>query len=103
MSNVFLGNPIITVTGIAITTGVASAGGAIPVNSAGEIPRYIRVTATAAAYFRMGPGAQTAIVGDMMIQPGDSQLLAVPRGVTHVAAIQVAAAGICQVSPCENS
>lgn len=92
----------VTVTGVSITTGAASSGGALPVASSNEIPRYIRVAATAAATFRMGIGAQTALTTDLLVQPGDAVVLAVPRGVTHCAALQVTAAGIVQVSPVED-
>ena len=92
----------VAVTGASITTGAASAGTTIPNNAAGEKPRYIRVAATAAACVRIGIGAQTAVATDLMIQPGDAVVMAV-SGATHIAAIQVAAAGVVQVSPMENS
>ena len=42
-----------------------------------------------------------AAAGDMLIKPGDAVILDA-RGFDHVAAIQVTAAGILQVSPLEN-
>ena len=92
----------VTKTGIQLTTSAVSAGAAIPTASSGEIPRYIRVSATAAACVRIGPGAQTAVVTDLMVQPGDPVILQVPGGLTHIAAVQVTAAGVVQVSPLEN-
>ncbi|MES2187957.1 MAG: hypothetical protein V4505_25625 [Pseudomonadota bacterium] len=92
----------VTATGILLTTSGASAGGALPVASSGEIPRYVRVAATAAATVRMGVGAQTALTTDMLVQPGDAQIMVVPRGVTHMAALQVTAPGVVQVSPLED-
>lgn len=92
----------VTVTGVSTATGAASAGGTLPNCSSGEKPRYIRVAATAAACFRIGAGAQTAVATDLQIQPGDSVILQVPTGVTNYAAIQVSAAGVLQVSPLEN-
>ena len=92
----------VTVTGVSITTGAASSGGALPVASSGEIPRYVRVAASAAACVRIGVGAQTAVATDLLVQPGDAVILAVPRGCTHVAAIQLAAAGVVIVSPLED-
>jgi aspartate/methionine/tyrosine aminotransferase len=92
----------VMVTGSTTATGAASAGAAIPNASSGEKPRYIRVAATVACTFRIGTGAQTALTTDMLIQPGDAVVLHVPSGVTHYAAIQVAAAGVVQVSPLEN-
>jgi hypothetical protein len=92
----------VTVTGVSITTGAASSGGALPNASSGEVPRYVRIAASVAACVRMGVGAQTAVATDLLVQPGDSVVLAVPRGFTHVAAIQLAAAGIVIVTPLED-
>lgn len=103
MSKTYQVAVLVTVTGATITTSGTSAGATIPNNSAGEKPRYIRVAATAAAYVRIGVGAQTAVTTDMLVQPGDAVVMAVPSGVTHIAAIQVTAAGVVQVSPLENS
>lgn len=92
----------VTVTGVSITTGAASSGGALPNASSGEVPRYVRIAASVAACVRIGVGAQTAVATDLLVQPGDAVILAVPRGCTHVAAIQLAAAGVVIVSPCED-
>lgn len=103
MSKVFIASAItVTATGANIATSGVSAGTTIPVSSSGERPRYIRVAATAAAYVRIGVGAQTAVTTDLLVQPGDAVVLGVPSGVTHIAALQVAAAGVVQVSPLEN-
>lgn len=91
----------VSVTGISIATSGTSAGATIPLDSAGQIPRYIRVVATQAACVRLGSGAQTAVTTDMQVQPGDSARLAV-NGRTHIAAIQVSNAGVVQVSPLED-
>jgi hypothetical protein len=94
----------VVVTGVQVATGAASAGGTLPVvsGSTGGVPRYIRVAATAACYMRIGAGAQTAVAGDLMVQPGDAVILEVSQGITNYAAIQVAAAGVIQISPLEN-
>ncbi|MBT2300367.1 hypothetical protein J7E70_07805 [Variovorax paradoxus] len=92
----------VTVTGVSITTGAASSGGTLPNASSGEVPRYVRIAASVAACVRIGPGAQTAVATDMLVQPGDAVVLAVPRGCTHVAAIQLAAAGVVIVTPVED-
>lgn len=92
--------------GANITTSGASANAAIPVTSAGTKPYYIRVTATAAAYVKLGTsGAVAAVAGDMIVQPGDSVILSVggsSGGSTHIAALQVTAAGIVNVAPLED-
>lgn len=81
-----------------------SAATAIPTNSSGVIPTKIRVSATVAACIRLGVSATVvATTGDCMIQPGDSQLMRVPVGVTHFAVIRVAADGVVQVSPLEDA
>lgn len=89
-------------TGVSITTSATSANANVPNDSSGTKPRYVRVAATAAAYVRIGSGAQTAVATDMLIQPGDSVILMVPAGTPNVGAIQVAAAGIVNVTPIES-
>ena len=91
----------ITATGVTITTSGVSAGSALPVNSAGTAPRFVRIAATAAATVRLGVGAQTAATTDMLVQPGDATVVAT-CGATHAAALQVAAAGVVQISPVEG-
>lgn len=102
MSNVFLGQPLIAATGVSITTSGASASATLPNALDGNPPRYVRIAATAAAYVRFGKTTATAVNTDMLIQPGDSQVVAVPGGCDKVAAIQDSAAGKVQVSPLEN-
>lgn len=92
----------VTKTGVQQASGAASAGSTIPLAQSGEVPRYIRVAATAPACIKIGPGAQTATTGDLQVQPGDAVTLAVPRGCTNFAVIQVSAAGLVQISPLED-
>jgi hypothetical protein len=92
----------ITATGANITTSAASARIAIPTASSGEIPRYVRVIATAAAHVKLGVSTVNAVAGDLMVQPADSVTLAVPRGFTHAAAIQDTAAGTVNIVPLED-
>ena len=102
MSTTYPFSMTITKTGVQQATSAASAGGTIPLDSSGNVPKYIRIAATAAACVRIGAGAQTAVVTDMQVQPGDSVIMSVPSGYTNFAAIQVSAAGIVQISPLEN-
>jgi hypothetical protein len=88
-------------TGVSITTSVTSASATIPNMLSGELPRYIRVAATVAACVRLGKTSATAVTTDMQVQPGDAVILCV-NGCDKIAAIQVAAAGVVQVSPLEN-
>lgn len=88
--------------GIQQASGAASVAVNIPACSSGELPRYIRVAATAAACVRLGATTATATAGDTQVQPGDSTILRVPSGYTKIAVIQVTAAGLVQVSPLED-
>lgn len=103
MAQVFASNGItVSVTGKQQASGAASAGTTLPVDSAGNIPRYIRVAATAPACFRLGWGSlPTAVATDLQVQPGDAVIIST-NGASHFAVIQVSAAGIVQVSPLEN-
>lgn len=103
MSNTFEGAITVVKTGVQQASGAASSGAALPTAQSGEIPRYIRVAATAPACFKLGAGGvPTATTGDLQVQPGDSVWLQVPSGMTHFAVIQVTTGGLVQVSPMEN-
>lgn len=88
-------------TGVNIATSGVSAGAALATNTSNGVARYVRVAATAAAYVRFGVGAQTAVNTDMLVQPGDAVLIDA-AGATHAAALQVASAGVVQISPVEG-
>ena len=88
-------------TGISLASGAASNGATLPLDLAGNVPRLIRISATAPACIRIGVGAQTAVITDLQVQPGDSAVIST-NGRTHIAVLQVAAAGIVQISPLEN-
>lgn len=103
MSQTFIGYPIITSAGAQIASGAASGRVAIPVMSSGEVPRYVRLSATAAACVRIGISTVVAVNTDTQVQPGDSLIMVIPQGITHIAAIQQAGPGVVQVSPLENS
>ena len=88
-------------TGVNVATGVASAAGAIPNNSAGTLAKFVRFAVTQATDIRLGTGTPVALATDMMVLPGESPILAT-LGLTNFAVLQVAAAGVVQVSPVEN-
>lgn len=92
----------ITKTGANIATGATSANVAIPTALSGQLPRYVRIAATVAAAVKVGTSGVAAAAGDALVQPGDSLILAIPSGVTHIAAIQIAAAGVVNVVPMED-
>lgn len=88
-------------TGIQLATTGTSNDGVIPLDSAGNIPRMIRIAATAPACVRIGKGVQTAVTTDLQVQPGDAVSITT-NGCDHIAAIQVSGPGVVQVSPLEN-
>jgi len=103
MSQTFSSAAITVVaTGVQIASTSSSSSTNIPVCLSNEIPRYIRVAATAPACVKLGTTTATATTGDMQVQPGDSQIMQVPSGYTKIAVIQVSGAGIVQISPLEN-
>lgn len=88
--------------GTAITTSGVSQNFAMPTTQANTIPKYVRISATVPAYVAIvQSGAGTAAAGDIMVIPGDAVVLATGNA-GFIAAIQVAAAGVLQVSPIEN-
>lgn len=88
--------------GTSLASGAVSAGAAIPNEASGNRPRFVRVAATAALYFRFGQGGvPTAVAGDILVQPGDAVVLNT-NGSTHFAVLQVAAAGVVVVTPLEG-
>lgn len=92
----------ITTVGVSAATGAASASSAIPVASDGNRPRYIRVAARNECYVKLGTSGVAATVNDILVQPADSVILAVPLGITHIAYIQGTAAGQVNICPLEN-
>lgn len=92
----------VAATGVAITTSGTSASATIPLDSSGNVPKYIRVSATVAACVRIGNGTPVAVTTDLLVQPGDAVVLAT-CGLTKISAIQANAPGAVQVSPLENA
>ena len=88
--------------GVAITTSGTSVNSAMPTMVSGGIPKYVRVSSTVAAYVALvQSGAGVAAAGDILVQPADAVILATGNA-AFIAAIQVSAAGVVQVSPIEN-
>lgn len=88
-------------TGANITVGAASASVAMPTDSAGTIPKYIRVASTSACYVKIGQSGVAAAAGDLLINPGGGEVLKV-HNQGFIAAIQVSAGGVLQISPLED-
>lgn len=93
----------VTAAGFSAATGAASASTAIPNASDGNRPRYIRVAGRNECYVKLGTSGVTATTNDILVQPADSVILAVPNGITHIAYIQGTAAGQVNVIPLENT
>ena len=95
-------NMTVLKTGVNIATSATSASASLPSAQSGEVPRYVRVTATVAAHVKLGIAGVTAVAADLMVQPGDAVILVVTRGMTTIAAIQDTAAGTVNVVPLED-
>ena len=104
MAHTFSGGfAVINTTGFTAATGAASARTAIPVDAAGKVPSYIRVSGINECYVKLGTVAVTATANDILIQPADALYLQVGRGDTHIAYIQGAAVGKVNVQALGNS
>lgn len=89
--------------GATIATGAASARVAIPVDAAGNAPKYCRLAATTACYVKVGKGnAINAASGDMLVQPADAVIVKTV-GSDYIAALRVTADGVLQISPLEDA
>jgi hypothetical protein len=91
----------VTKTGSTVTTGAATASVAIPTDSGGNIPNYVRVSATTESYVMPGTSTVVATANSLLVQPADAVILAV-RGCTHIAYIQGTAAGKVNITPLED-
>lgn len=85
-----------------ITTSGTTASVTLANDSSGNKPKYVRIAATVAAYVRLTKGASTAVAADMVIQPGDAQIVSMAGGLDTISAIQVTAAGIVNIVAVEN-
>lgn len=86
--------------GTQVTTGAASASASIPNAADGNRARYIRVTALASAYIKVGLTGLTCTVNDILVPAGASINLNV-QGMTHFAHLQETAAAKLNVLPLE--
>ena len=102
MSNTYEGGPItVAKVGLTAATGAASASSLIPTDSAGNVPRYIRVAGINECYVKLGAAGVAATTNDLLIQPADSVTMTT-NGATTIAYIQGTAAGKVNVIPLEN-
>jgi hypothetical protein len=102
MSRTYAGGFItVNAIGTTVTTGAASANVAIPTDSSGNLPRYIRISATTESYVRLGVAGVVATANGLLIQPADSEVVSV-NGNTFIAHIQGTASGKVNITPLEN-
>ena len=88
-------------TGAIIAFSSTSANVAIPTDSSGTLPKYVRIAANAACYVKIGAAGLTASAGDLLVQPADAVIVKV-QNQPYVAALQVSTAGTAQISPLED-
>lgn len=92
---------VITVSGVTLTTSGTSASAAIPNNSSGLRPNYVRIQVTNYAFIKFGVSGAAATANDILISPNEPEVFAI-SGLTHIAAIQQAAAGVINITAMEN-
>lgn len=91
-------------TGVTVTTTIStSAGGAIPNNSAGALPKYVRFTATGTCYVRLRPAATTAVNTDAMVTAGAPALILAVHGNTQYAVIDDGVSVKVNITPLEDA
>lgn len=73
-------------TGVNTAAGAASVVGTVPLNSAGMLAKFIRISVTSPIYFRLGAGAPVAASTDALIHPAECLILAT-LGLTNFAAL----------------
>lgn len=88
-------------TGSVIAFSGTSARVAIPNDSSGTLPKYVRIAANAACYVKVGGSTVAAVAGDLLVQPADAVIVKTANQ-SHIAAIQVAGGGTVQISPLED-
>lgn len=104
MSKTYEGAISANKVGATIASIAASSITDIPVDTAGNVPRYVRIAATAAAFVKVSTtaAAAAATANDILVQPADAIILHIPSGVTKIAAIRDTADGKVNVIPLDN-
>ena len=92
----------IVATGNLVTSGVASARIAIPVNAAGQAANVVRIICpVAATYAYVRPGNSTVTATTSNIAVNTTELLLEVGGCTHIAYIEGSTAAVINISPVE--
>ncbi|MBX6367952.1 MAG: hypothetical protein IRZ04_08220 [Rhodospirillales bacterium] len=91
----------VAASGVAITTGAASAVAAIPNDASGNRARRVRLQALATCYVRPGFAGTTCTTGDLLLTPYEAVLLDVTP-FTHIAHLQQTAGAVFVMTPVEG-
>lgn len=84
--------------GTSLQSSGASVSAQIPADSAGMLPLFVRVTATAAGYFKLSQDGASAAVGDLLIQPSDGLILKT-CGLSQFSFVSQSGASVVTVTP----
>ena len=84
--------------GTSLQSSGASVSAQIPADSAGMLPLFVRVTATAAGYFRLSQDGASASIGDLLIQPSDGLILKT-CGLSQFSFVSQSGASVVTVTP----
>lgn len=97
------GSITIIAAGATITNSLTSTRVAIPTDSAGNIPNYVRMASTGQMCVRAGNSSVSATTNDTLVQNADSIILRT-IGMTHIAAISATGttSGYLQISPLDD-
>lgn len=88
-------------TGTTQTTSASSARVALPTCANSVKAKYVRVSASAECYVRLGDSSVVATGNDILVQPADAVILAT-SGATHIAYIQGQSPARVNITPIEN-
>ena len=84
--------------GTSLQSSGAAVSAQIPADSAGMLPLFVRVTATAAGYFRLSQDGASAAVGDLLVQPSDGLILKT-CGLSQFSFVSQSGASVVTVTP----
>ena len=88
-------------SGTTLTSSATSVSAAIPFNSSGKLPNYVRVQVTNYAFIKFGVSSVAATSNDILISPNEPEIFSI-SGTTYIACIQQAAGGLVNVMPLED-
>lgn len=87
--------------GTTVTTGATSAAVNVPNDASGNRPHFVRIAATAESYINVRGVAATT--NDVLVQPSDSVIVEIPKGITQINYIQGTTSAKVNITPLDNS